>query len=130
MSAYWNNRTPCVTSQPGPWDDDDWYDYASDEAAQSWDAIWADKPEPTYLKIGDGKTYIDKVAYRKAMKAYLISAFTEMVDEYDGSLDDVAVYLSEFAELWTEARAEAMIEQARQDYEEAKADAYADRDDW
>lgn len=122
---------PCVTSQPGPWDDDgDWNDYALDEATNEWDSIWADSPEVPYLKVGDGKTCVDKAAYRKAIRAYLITAFTKMVDKYDGSLVDIEDHLSEFYDKWVEARADAMIEQARQDYEEAKADAYADRDDW
>lgn len=114
---------PCVTSQPGPWDDDgDWYDYALDEATKEWEELWGEEPKEA--------DHSNKHTFRTLQREWLTGVVYRIIAEYDGNLTDITDHLSEFYDKWVEARAVAMIEQARQDYEGAKADAYADRDDW
>jgi len=112
---------PCVTSQPGPWDDD-WTDYASDEATNEWEKLWEGEPKEA--------DFHNKYTFRSCKREWLVGVALKIIAEYDGNLTDIEDHLSEFYEKWVEARAEAIVETARQDYEEAKADAYADRDDW
>lgn len=85
-------------------------------AEQAWNECWP--PEPTmsvamnsrHLKILD--------------KEWLIFVFTNIVNEYDGPLSDIADHLGDFGDKWIEMRAGAIEQDARETEASARADAY------
>lgn len=97
-------------------------------AEQAWNECWPDEPTMgAYAK----RTLKYKADYR----AWLIRAFTNIVNEYDGPLADIADLLGDFSQDFISHRVEAILEDAREAEAQAQADAAADaradsREDW
>lgn len=114
---------PCVTSQSGPWDDDD---SLYEMAEQAWNECWPDEPTMSMA--------VNKQHFKAIEKEWLILAFLIIASEYDGPLSDIADHLGDFGDKWIEKRANAILEDAREAEASARADAAEfDRDcreDW
>lgn len=104
---------PCVTSQSGPWDDDG---SLYEMAEQAWNECWPD--EPVYVRLS-----LFGPSERKLKQTWLLEVFTNILEEYDGPLSDIADHLGDFGDKWIEMRAEAIEHDARADEAEARADA-------
>lgn len=105
---------PCVTSQSGPWDDDD---SLYEMAEQAWNECWPDEPPKQ----------ANKFAQRALDHHWLLKVFANIVDDYDGPISDIADHIGDFADKWIEKKAEGILEDARIDAAEARADSREDR---
>lgn len=101
---------PCVTSQPGPWDDDD---SLYEMAEQAWNECWPPEPPKQVSKF-------TQLAYDRG---WLMDVFARIVREYDGPLSDIGYHLGEFGDKWIEMKAEALLEDAREAEAEARAES-------
>lgn len=111
---------PCVTSQSGPWDDDG-DDSLYEMAEQAWNECWPDEPPKQ----------ANKFTQRTLDHQWLLKVFANIVEDYDGPLSDIADHLGDFGDKWIEMKAEGILEDARYDADEARADAAEfDRDYW
>lgn len=112
---------PCVTSQSGPWDDDD---SLYEMAEQAWNECWPDEPPKQASKFKQ----------RTLDHQWLLKVFANIVKEYDGPISDITDHLGDFGGKWIEMRAEAIEQDAREAEAEARSDAAEfDRDcreDW
>lgn len=95
-------------------------------AEQAWNECWP--PEPT-MSVAMNSRHLKTLD-----KEWLIFVFTNIVNEYDGPVCDIADHLGDFGDKWIEKKAEGILEDARNAEAEARADAAEfDRDyreDW
>jgi hypothetical protein len=85
-------------------------------AEQAWNECWPE--EPVYVRLS-----LFGPSERASKRTWLLEVFTNLVDEYDGPLSNIANHLGDFSDKWIEKRAQAILEDAR----EAEASA---REDW
>ena len=89
-------------------------------AEQAWNECWPDEPTMgAYAKRN--------LKYKAEYRAWLIRAFTNIVNEYDGSACYIAEHIGELSSEWIEKRAHAILEDAREAEAQARADS---REDW